>query len=194
MWEKVKRSTKPNDQRCMKHKWVFEIKKSGKFRSRLVACRHSQTGGVDFTQVHSPVVNDVTFCIWLLFSMMRNLTPLVFNVNVAFLNGKLEEEMHMDCPKGLCHEKDECLLLKKTIYGLIQSAQQHGLKFQNMLVELGFKQCPSDPCLFYRKNHLGPLMLVSHVDDNACAGDEAAIDDMLKGLNEHGLTYARESP
>ena len=36
-------------------------------------------------------------------------------------------------------------------------------------------------------------MLVSYVDDNAIAGDEAAIEDTLKGLNDNGLTFTKES-
>ena len=36
-------------------------------------------------------------------------------------------------------------------------------------------------------------MLVSYVDDNAIAGDEAAIQDTLKGLNDNGLTFTKES-
>ena len=59
--------------------------------------------------------------------------------------------------------------------------------------KIGFKTCPSDPCLFYRKNELGIVIVVSYVDDNACCGHKAAIEDMLKGLTEHGLTYTKES-
>jgi len=118
---------------------------------------------------------------------------LVFDIDVAFLNGDLEEEIFMDCPKGLEHEDDECLLLKRTIYGLVQSARMYNLKFRDILLKLGYKQCACKPCLFYRANELGVTMLVSYVDDNAIAGDEAAIEDTLKGLNEHGLTYTRES-
>ena len=32
-WRKIKRSQKPKDRRCVKHKWVLEIKRSGIFRA-----------------------------------------------------------------------------------------------------------------------------------------------------------------
>jgi len=40
---------------------------------------------------------------------------------------------------------------------------------------------------------LGVSILVSYVDDNAIAGDEAAIKDTLQGLVDNGLTYTKES-
>ena len=120
---------------------------------------------------------------------------VIFDIDVAFLNGDLEEEIFMDCPKGLEHEEDECLLLQQTIYGrLVQSARMYNLKFRDILFKLGYKQCACEPCLFYRENELGvTMMLVSYVDDNAIAGDEAAIEDTLKGLNDNGLTFTKES-
>ena len=193
VWKKIKRSAIPRNRRCVKHKWVLEIKRDGRFRARLVACGYSQVGGVDFTEVYSPVVNDTTFRIWLLWSLLKKKTRLVIDIHVAFLNGDLEEEIFMDCPQGLEHEEDECVLLKRTIYGLVQSARMYNLKFRDILLKIGYKQCECEPCLFYRKNELGMAILVSYVDDNAIAGDEAAIKDTLQGLMDNGLTYTRES-
>ena len=193
VWTKIKRSMMPPNRRCVKYKWVLEIKRDGRFRARLVACGYSQVGGVDFTEVFSPVVNDTSFRLWLLWSMMYRKKRVIFDIDVAFLNGDLEEEIFMDCPKGLEHEEDECLLLQRTIYGLVQSARMYNLKFRDILFKLGYKQCACEPCLFYRENELGVTMLVSYVDDNAIAGDEAAIEDTLKGLNDNGLTFTKES-
>ena len=61
VWKKVPRSTMGANRRCVKHKWVFEIKRSGIFRARLAACGYSQVPGVDFTEVYAPVANDVTY-------------------------------------------------------------------------------------------------------------------------------------
>jgi hypothetical protein len=50
VWRKVKRSTIPSGRKCVKCKWVFDIKRNGVFRARLVACGYSQTPGVDFQE------------------------------------------------------------------------------------------------------------------------------------------------
>ena len=58
VWTKIKRSTVLKNRRCVKKKWVFKIKRSGKFRARLVACGYSQIPGIDHEENYAPVVND----------------------------------------------------------------------------------------------------------------------------------------
>ena len=119
----------PSGRRCVKHKWVFDIKRDGTFKARLVACGYSQIPGVDFTDVYSPLVHDVTFRIMLVAELEWKLKSKIVDVESAFLNGKLEEEIYMDCPDGMEHNADDCLLLLKEIYGLVQSACQFFKKF-----------------------------------------------------------------
>jgi len=61
VWRVIDRNSMPNGRRCVKHKWVFKIKRDGRFRARLVACGYSQIPGVDFTDNYSPVIHDVTY-------------------------------------------------------------------------------------------------------------------------------------
>jgi len=110
LWEKIKKSDVEPGRRCVKHKWVMDIKRSGRFRARLVACGYSQTPGIDFTEAYSPVINDM------------DLDAVIFDVETTFLHGDLKEKTHMDCPDGMVAIGNECLLLKQTIYGLVQSA------------------------------------------------------------------------
>ena len=56
VWKKIDRSTMPKDRRCVKSKWVFEVKRNGVFRARLVACGYTQIPGLDFTEAYSPVI------------------------------------------------------------------------------------------------------------------------------------------
>jgi hypothetical protein len=54
----------------------------------------------------------------------------------------------MEIPKGMEGSIDECLILNKTIYGLVQSARE----FYNILVsalkDCGFQGSLVDPCLW----------------------------------------------
>ena len=47
VWNKIKKKEMPKGRRCVKSKWVFDIKRSGLFKVRLVACGYSQIPGVD---------------------------------------------------------------------------------------------------------------------------------------------------
>ena len=100
---------KPSDSRLLnnndivKHKWVFDIKRNGIFRARLVACGYSQKPGIDFTDTYSPVVNDAVFRLLIVIQLLFQLVCMITDVETAFLNGDLPEEIYMDAPKGtLC--------------------------------------------------------------------------------------------
>ena len=98
----------------------------------------------------------------------------------------------MDCPEGLEQENDECLLLLKTIYGLVQSSRQYHVKFSGILKKIGFLQCRSDPCLFYRKDKTGICVVLTYVDDNLCVGNPLALRKVCKQVVEEGLEITIE--
>jgi hypothetical protein len=187
VWEKVKRATMQPGKRCVKHKWINEIKRNGIFRSRLVACGYSQVPGIDFTNVYSPVVNDVTFRIMMVAEMVYKYKSKLIDIETAFLHGQLEDDeiVFMDCPHGMDHENDECLRLRKTIYGLVQSARAFFKRFRDVLLEIGFEQSSADPCLMIRRNKLGVVYMALYVDDIYASGDEPALDDSIIGLRKY---------
>jgi hypothetical protein len=188
VWRKINRSEMSSGRRCVKHKWVFNIKRNGIFRARLVACGYSQIPGVDFNEVYSPVANDMTFRMLLVQMMIHHYSSLMFDVEVAFLHGKLNEEIFMDCPKGMDARPDECLLLIKTLYGLVQSSRQYFKTFKSTLIDkMGFEDCPCDPCLFKKQDKNGICYVVCYVDDNLCIGDEKAIRAVVEEIPKHGL-------
>jgi Reverse transcriptase (RNA-dependent DNA polymerase) len=115
----------------VKHRWVFDIKRNGIVRARLVACGYSQVPGVDFTEAFSPVVHDVAVRLLIIMQMIFKRKAMIMDVEVAFLNGDLEEEIYMECPRGMEHEEGECLLLLKALYGLAQAARQFFIKFSS---------------------------------------------------------------
>ena len=66
VWRSIKRSGVPSDRRTVKCKWVFNVKRNGVFRARLVACGYSEIAGIDFSENYAPVINDVTYQILLI--------------------------------------------------------------------------------------------------------------------------------
>ena len=187
VWVKVKRSSIPRDRRLVKCKWVFEIKRNGIFRCRLVACGYSQVGGVDFDQIYNSVVNDVTFRIMLTAKLVWGLQSGLFDVETAFLNADMDKELYMAIPEGLDAEADECLKLLKATYGTVQAARAFGLWFAEKMKKIGFKQSSADPCLFIRRNELGLVMVIIYIDDGYFQGDKPAMDQMIEQLRAEGI-------
>ena len=140
VWRVIDRNSMPHGRRCVKHKWVFKIKRDGRFRARLVACGYSQIPGVDFTENYSPVIHDVTYRLLLILQILFGLKAGIIDVETAFLHGDLDHEIYMDCPEGMeGGDPSKCLLLKKTIYRLVQSARQFFTKLLQNLTNILFQ-------------------------------------------------------
>ena len=114
------------------------------------------------------------------------LTSKIIDFETAFLHGTLEEEIYMNCPEGLDHEPDECLQLQKTIYGLVQSAQQWYRKVVECLKEIGFNQSMVDPCLMTKRTGEGVVFLGLYVNDCYCCGHEKEIEKVVNDIRKMG--------
>lgn len=194
VWKKMKRKDMPKNRRCVKSRWVFKIKRDGTFRARLVACGYSQIPGVDFTDNYSPVVNDMSFRILLLIKMLYGLDGLIADVETAFLEGKLEEEIFMECPKGMKGVSDDDILsLTACIYGLVQASRQYYKRFAAVLRKIGFTGGDVDPCIFMKQSKLGKCYIATYVDDNLIIGHKKAIEDAVCQIRKEGLVLKIEN-
>ena len=193
VWRKAQRSAMPDDRRCVKNKWVFKIKRNGTFRARLVACGYSQIPGVDYDQSYSPVIHDITFRTLLLVKIILGLAAKIVDVETAFLEGELEEEIYMECPAGMDSTEDEVLILDRCIYGLVQSARQYHRKAVKILKRIGFEGGEVDPCLFTRESpKFGRVYIGLYVDDNLLVGHPQAINEVIEELRDEGFVLKVE--
>lgn len=194
VWRRTSKRQIPSNRRCIKCKWVFKIKRNGVFRARLVACGYSQIPGVDFSENFSPVVHDITFRALLEIMILCGYYAKIADVETAFLHGKLEEEIYMECPLGMkevglgdVNSEEDAVLLLQSIYGTVQSARQYFKKAVRILKEIGFTGGDMDPCLFWRKSSKGTCYIALYVDDNLLVGDLAAIDEVIELLRSKGF-------
>ena len=146
VWRHVKRKDCPNDYGLVGCRWVFEVKRNGVYHARLVAKGFSQVPGMDFTDNYSPVVNDVTFRVVVARMLLENVKGEGVDIDNAFLNGDLEHEIYMKIPEGydevINHQdvdKEDCLILQKAIYGLVQAARQFWKRIDDKMQEGGFQ-------------------------------------------------------
>ena len=200
VWRTMDRKSVPKSRRCIKSRWVFDIKRNGIFRPRLVACGYSQVPGVDFTESYAPVINDVTWRCIIVIKMLWGLDAKIVDIETAFLHGDLEEEIYMECPEGLSlneehltlSEKESCVILDKAIYGLVQAARMYFLKYMKVLRKIGFVGGNADPCLMVRRNEFGIVFIVIYVDDCLLIGHSKAIEQTINDVKNHGFTLKIE--
>ena len=83
-------------------RWIFDVnyKSDGsleRYKARLVAKGYSQTYDVDYKETFSPVAQTNT--IGILISLVVNLewNMQQYDINIAFSQGNLDEEIYMQC-------------------------------------------------------------------------------------------------
>ena len=77
-------------------KWVFKINSDGRYSARIVALGYLQLYGIDYEDVHAPVLHEVTFRLMLLTKLLNGWKILKIDVEAAFMEVKLEEEIYTD--------------------------------------------------------------------------------------------------
>jgi hypothetical protein len=193
VWKIIKKEDIPVDRRTIKCKWIFKIKRNGIFRAKLVACGYSQIAVINFNQSFAPVVNDVSFQIMLITKLIWNLEASIVNVEAAFLHVKLQEEIYMNISEGMSYDSKHCLLLTKTIYGLVQNARELHKNLMSTLKLIGFKGNKSDLHLLLKWIQDGVIMIRIYVDDCLVIGKCDGIEELIFDLKTGGFNLKVEN-
>lgn len=182
----------PKDRKVVGSKWVFKVKRNEenkvtKFKARVVAQGFTQQFGVDFDEVYAPVTRQASLRIFLTVVASQNLVVRHLDVKTAYLNGVLEEEIFMRQPPGTVARGQEELVcrLKRSIYGLRQSARCWNAKLKSVLVMLGFKSSAAEQCLYVKTVNGKKVFLLVYVDDILLAGhSEAEVKNIITDLSK----------
>ncbi len=185
-WSVVDR---PKDKPIVKSRWVFKMKRNQdgvvvRYKARLVAKGYTQTKGVDFNETFAPVMRTETLRYLISYATAENLEIHNMDVETAFLNGDLEEEIYMEVPEGFDEMKGKVCKLNKTLYGLKQSAREWNTKFVNEMKTKGFSQSTTDPCVFFKKGIENLIVVSIFVDDNIIIGTKEDVVETKEMLSK----------
>jgi histone deacetylase 1/2 len=171
-------------------KWVFRIKENAdgsinKYKARLVAKGFHQKAGSDFTETFSPVVKPVTVRTVLTIAVSNRWPIQQIDVNNAFLNGNLEEEVYMQQPPGFeASDKTLVCKLNKALYGLKQAPRAWFDRLKAALILHGFRPSKCDPSLFMITTGTVHMMILVYVDDILITGNSIThIQQLISKLN-----------
>ena len=158
-------------------RWIFTVKRRPdgsieRYKARLVAKGFTQRPGIDFHDTFSPVVKPATIRIVLSTATNKDWPLRQLDVNTAFLQGHLEEEVFMAQPPGFVDKDNPKAVckLRKAIYGLKQAPRAWYNELRNFLLQSRFTNSLADASLFIYNNHGVYLYMLVHVDDIIITG------------------------
>ncbi len=125
---------------------------------------YSQTQGVDYNKVYSPVARYSAIKSIIALANANNWEIHQMDVKTAFLNGTIDTEIYMIQPEGFVdadHPNHGCKL-KKSLYGLKQSAQCWNNTLDKFLISSGYRKNNADNCVYIKseKNADGKISFV----------------------------------
>lgn len=119
-WEYV---DKPKHRNILNIKWVFKLKNNEneniKYKTRLVVRDFAQTKGIDYEETYSLVVKYNSIRYFISIAAEKNRTIHYIDVNTAYLNSDLDEDIYALTPKEMTNpnENKKVWKLRKVCMG-----------------------------------------------------------------------------
>lgn len=119
---------RPPDQHVIDTRWIHTVKflPNGSvhmYKSRWIARGYTQEYGIDYAETFSPVVKSLTIRLVLHLAITQSWPLKQLDVNNAFLQGTLSDEVYVTQPPGFI-DRDRphhVCRLRKALYGLKQA-------------------------------------------------------------------------
>ena len=174
VYEEVDAAALGGGKRPIGSKWVFKVKHDAlgaieRFKARLVAKGFSQREGEDFfaDELFAPTLMLKTLRVLLCIAAVQRWHVQQMDVETAFLNGEMREEVYMRLPPGVSGAGTRRVWrLRKALYGTKQASRVWNEHVDSTLRSLGFAPCRSEPCLYTRRSRTGSSLLLGlFVDD-----------------------------
>jgi len=185
-------------------------------KARIVAKGFAQHPGIDFKESFAPVARLGSIRTILALAAEKDL--MVHYFDVAFLNGKLDEEVYMEVLEyvtealrkiaslepadSVIRKKavkmlkeleggDKVCLLRKAIYELRQASRCWNDRIDQVLREFGAKKSSADSCVYIKGSGNDSIIIALYVDDILVASkDEKQISNFGRFLaNKFEITH-----
>lgn len=179
------------DQNVVGCKWIFTIKylpdgSVDRYKARLVARGFTQQPGKDFTDTFSPVIKSTMVRSVLHLAVNNDWSIRQIDVNNAFLQGRLKDEVYVKQPPGFVDQDRPHFVccLKKALYGLRQAPRAWYQELRNYLLTLGFVNSVAGTSLFIKWDGQLVLYVLVYVDDMLITGNnKSAISQLITSLD-----------
>ena len=161
-------------------RWIFTIKYNpdgsiNRYKARFLAKGFHQQHGLDYSNTFSPVIKSTTVQTVLDIAVSRSWDIRQLDINNAFLQGRLTEDVYVAQPPGfinpdrpnyVCH-------LKKALHGLKQAPRAWYQELRGFLLTCGFTNSVANTSLFIRQHNKDYIYILVYVDDFLITGSNS---------------------
>ncbi|GJX04721.1 putative ribonuclease H-like domain-containing protein [Tanacetum coccineum] len=162
----------PYGKKAIRTKWVYKNKKDERGvmvrnKARLVAQGYRQEEGIDYDEVFAPVARIEAIRIFLAFASYMGFIVYQMDVKIAFLYGKIDEEVCVSQPPGFIDPKYPKKVYKvvKALYGLHQAPRAWYATLSTFLLKNGYRRGTIEKTLFIKKDKHDIILVQVYVDD-----------------------------
>lgn len=169
-------------------RWVYRVKTDGRFKARVVVQGWAQQHGIDCFTTFAPVCRISSQRLLLAIAASHGWPVVAMDVQTAFLNGTLSEDVYTKQAPGFEKIDDNTgkpyvWKLRKSLYGLRQSPSVWNLTIDKDLRRKGFTPSASDPCVYTKGSGDTYIMLTLFVDDLLLTGpSQQVLHDIRREL------------
>jgi len=164
-------------------RWVFKYKRDSngkviKRRARLIAKGYTQEYGIDYKETFAPTLKQDTIRIITVIAVNMNFEIKQIDINLAYLNAPLNEQIFMKAPEGHQSNGKHFWKLNKALYGLKQAGKEWNNKLNEELIKIGFSRLKSEPYVYKKVNKKKEIICILsvYVDDILIAGTSNEIN------------------
>nr|GEV05448.1 hypothetical protein [Tanacetum cinerariifolium] len=165
-----------------------------KNKARLVARGYRQEEGIGFREYFALVSLLEAIHTFIAFAAHINMVVYQMDVNTAFLNGILHEEVYVSQPDGFVDPKNpnHVYKLKKALYALEQALRAWYDLLSSFLFSHKFTKGTVDPTLFVRREGEDILLVQIYVDDIIFASNFLKSRDNFLNQSKYALELIKK--
>jgi len=181
----------PSGSNIISSRWVFKYKRDSngkviKRKARLVAKGYTQEYGIDYKETFAPTLKQDTIRIITVIAVNTNFEIKQIDINSAYLNAPLNEQIFMKAPEGHQSYGKSFWKLNKALYGLKRAGKEWNNKLNEELIKIGFSRLKSEPCVYKKVNKKKEIICILsvYVDDILIAGTSNEINIVKESIKQ----------
>ncbi|KAK3235577.1 hypothetical protein CYMTET_54232 [Cymbomonas tetramitiformis] len=157
-----------------------------KRKARVCVRGNKQEYGVDYFDTFAPCTQLSSVRLVIILALNLALKVYHMDVETAFLNSTLEEDLYVRLPRGLEYQGRTCAKLLKAVYGLKQAGKEW---FETsdafiMAYDVRMRRSDVEPCLYFIRDSDITVVILAYVDDYIVATDSRSwYDNFVTAFN-----------